>query len=272
MKLFSHHKNIKQPTQPSIAEFLDNIKNTMRQNYMRLNSDDWAIAHNTQCAEIKQQITSDAYLNEWTCEIERLTRPGQHVIEIGCALGATSLYLAKRGRIITGLDYSRKMCKMFQENASELGLKVKSICADITKKLPIVDNTYDVVWHAGVIEHFSDDEVKFIISENARVSRGTVISMAPNANSLAYRIGKEFAEKNGCWHAGEENPKYTQKDLFITAGLHNVHEYSIDMNFALAFLPPSLLKDALTEIYNHLPTNDDIHQGYLLVTIGEKHI
>jgi len=272
MKLFSRNKNRNHIAQPSIAEFLDNIKNTAQQNYTRLSSDDWAAAHDAQCAEIKQQIAHDEYLNEWTCEIERLTRPGQHVIEIGCALGATSLYLAKRGRVITGLDYSKKMCDLFQENARELGLNVKSICADITKKLPIADNTYDVVWHAGVIEHFSDDEVKFIISENARITRGTVISMVPNANSLAYRIGKEFAEKNGCWHAGEENPKYTQKDLFIAAGLHNIREYSIDMNFALGFLPPSLLKDTLSEIYKHLPTNDDIHQGYLLITIGEKDI
>ena len=26
------------------------------------------------------------------------------------------------------------------------------------KKLPISDNSFDIVWHAGVIEHFSDAE------------------------------------------------------------------------------------------------------------------
>lgn len=94
--------------------------------------------------------------------------------------------------------------------------------------------------------------------------------MIPNAASIAYRIGKEYAERTGIWHAGEEHPKYTQKDLFINAGLHNIREYSIDMDFALAFLPAGELRDALGNIYHNLPTSDDIHQGYLLVTTGEK--
>lgn len=253
-----------------IAEFLQDINALPRRSYKRLDSDGWTHAHDAESAKILQQIKNDEFLNEWTCEIERLTQPGQRVLEIGCALGATSLYLAKRGRNVAGLDYSQEMCDAFVENAKNLGLAVMSICADITRPLPIRDGAFDVVWHAGVIEHFSDSEAQFIINENARISRGIVISMAPNANSLAYRIGKEFAERNNAWLAGEENPKYTQQDMFIRAGLKNIREYSIDLNFALAFLPPGALKDALAAIYHNLPTQDNIHQGYLLITIGEK--
>lgn len=158
----------------------------------------------------------------------------------------------------------------YLQSVKKLGLDVGAICADITKKLPISDNSFDIVWHAGVIEHFSDAEAQLIINENARIARKMVISMAPNANSVAYRIGKEIAERNGTWGAGEENPKYTQKDLFIKAGLHNINEYSIDMDFALAFLPASELKNALADIYHNLPTCDNINQGHLLVTTGEK--
>lgn len=253
-----------------IETFLNFIKSSRPQSYVRLANDDWAKEYSDQCNLICTQIRNDNFLNEWTSEIERLTAPGDTVLEIGCALGATSLYLAKRGRIVTGLDYSQKMCDSFISNAASLGLSVNSVCADITKTLPIPDNAFDIVWHAGVIEHFSDDEAQFIIRENARVARKCVISMAPNAASIAYRIGKEYAERTGGWRAGEEHPKYTQKDLFINAGLHNIREYSIDMNFALAFLPPGQLRDVLGDIYHNLPTSDDIHQGYLLVTIGYK--
>lgn len=50
----------------------------------------------------------------------------------------------------------------------------------------------------------------------------------------------------------------------------NIKEYTIDLPFALAFLPASDLKKSLSDIYMNLPTQDNIHQGYLLVTIGEK--
>ena len=46
----------------------------------------------------------------------------------------------------------------YLQSVKKLGLDVGAICADITKKLPISDNSFDIVWHAGVIEHFSDAE------------------------------------------------------------------------------------------------------------------
>lgn len=256
--------------QSKISEYLQSVKKLGHSTYQRLASDEWTNAHRAQSMKICQQIQNDEFLNEWTMEMMRLSQPGDTLLEIGCATGATSLYLAKRGRIVSGLDYSQVMCTKFQKNAEKLGLDIGAICADITKKLPISDNSFDIVWHAGVIEHFSDAEAQLIINENARIARKMVISMAPNANSVAYRIGKEIAERNGTWGAGEENPKYTQKDLFIKAGLHNINEYSIDMDFALAFLPASELKNALADIYHNLPTCDNINQGYLLVTTGEK--
>jgi 2-polyprenyl-3-methyl-5-hydroxy-6-metoxy-1,4-benzoquinol methylase len=255
----------------AVANFLNSIKANTRKDFTRLSSNEWSRAYLKEREENIDVIKNDRKINEWTYEIERLTKnTSGKVIEIGCALGLSSLYLAKRGRKVTGLDYSSEMCGLFLDSAEKLGLHVESICADITKPLPIADNEYDVVWHAGVIEHFSGEEIQFIINENARIAKGRVISMCPNANSLAYRIGKEIAERNGTWKAGEENPKYTLKDVFLSAGLKNISEYTIDLDFALAFLPHSVLKDFLSQMYINLPTDDDCRQGYLLVTIGDK--
>ena len=49
----------------------------------------------------------------------------------------------------------------YLQSVKKLGLDIGAICADITKKLPISDNSFDIVWHAGVIEHFSDAEAQF---------------------------------------------------------------------------------------------------------------
>lgn len=269
--LFSRHNKQCLPTQiQKIKDFLCAIQFARPVIYNRLDSADWTAAHDIIETGIIDQIRSNAFLNEWTAEMERLTTPGDSLLEIGCALGATSLYLGRRGRNVTGLDYSKRMCDSFLTAATELEINVQAICADILRPLPVPDNAFDVVWHAGVIEHFSNDEAQFIITENARVARKCVISMAPNAASIAYRIGKEYAERTGGWLAGEEHPKYTQIDMFANAGLTNIREYTIDTEFALRFLPDGALRDVLAVIYRSLPTADDIHQGYLLVTIGDK--
>jgi SAM-dependent methyltransferase len=263
MKLF-YRKNI-------ITKFLSSIKSIPKKDFAKLTDNEWACAYDKEREQIIDIIKNNKKVNAWTYEIERLTENTTgKVIEVGCALGLSSLYLAKRGRKITGIDFSSEMCKLFLDSAEKLGLHVESICADITSPLPIADNEYDIVWHAGVIEHFSDDEVQFIINENARIAKECVICMCPNANSLAYRIGKEIAERKGTWKAGRENPKYTLKDVFYLAGLKNICEYSIDLDFALTFLPSSELRDSLSQIYKNLPTDDDCQQGYLLVTIGNK--
>ena len=254
----------------SIVDFLNQIKLQATTPYNKLDDEGWKKNYEQSVKRTKETIKNDVFMNEWTSEIERLTQSGESVIEIGCALGASSLYLAKRGRIVSGLDFSQHLCDLFQETAHQLDLNVSAICADVTKRLPVTDNSYDVVWHAGLIEHFSDENVQFITDECARICKKKVISMCPNAGSLAYRIGKEYHERNGTWQAGEENPKYTLKDVFFKTGLKNIQEYSIDMPSALYFLPNSSLKRALEDIYRNLPTEDDCHQGYLLVTIGEK--
>jgi len=262
--------------QTSSAKFLSSIKTMPPVKITRLNDEEWAQTFATRTNEIVAKIRNNEKLNCWTDELKRLTLHGQNIIEIGCASGGSLLYLAKRGRIATGLDYSPEFCKTLESNAASLGLSVKSICADITKPLPIEDNVFDVVYHTGVIEHFSDDEVQFIIHENARITRvgGLVVCMVPNAASLAYRIGKEYMEKTGCWPYGEENAKYTLKDVFCRAGLQNIREYTIDLDsalFYLGYLPQqSYFKRILREIYHNLPTNDNCGQGYLLVTVGEK--
>lgn len=238
---------------------------------VRLGHTEWHEIYSAQVAQIEKSILSDEYISAWTAEMEKLTRPGDKVIETGMALGVTSLYLAKRGRLCTGLDYSQEMCDLFVQTGGRLGLDVKAVCADMLQKLPFGENEFDVVFHAGVIEHFSDEEVQFIISENARIAKGRVICMAPNANSLAYIVGKEWMEKNGKWPYGEENPKHTLRDVFIQAGLGNIREYSIDYASALNFLPEGELRAALTSLYTALPVSEgDGFQGYLLVTIGEK--
>lgn len=256
-----------------ITQELREVRNLPLKRYGANNSCDWA-AHYIKGRDenIKNLSSPKPVVNKWTEEILKLTNPGESVLEVGSAIGFSSLYLALNNRNVAAMDFSQEMLNAFLYSARKLNLEnVRTFCADIKDKIPIGDNSFDVVWHAGLVEHFTESEVQFIINENCRIAKRLVVSMVPNANSLAYRLGKIYQEKNNLWLAGIENPKATQKEYFIKAGLKSIGEYTIDLESALCFLPVNCCHaSALKSIYRNLPTEDDCGQGYLLVTIGEK--
>ena len=98
-----------------------------------------------------------------------------------------------------------------------------------------------------------------------------MISIIPNAASLAYRVGKALMEESGTWEYGLELPQYSLYQEFFEAGFYVTREYTIGEAHALNFLPPShYLHQALTRWQKENPCEDNCGQGYLLVTVGEK--
>ncbi|MCM1264173.1 MAG: class I SAM-dependent methyltransferase, partial [Butyrivibrio sp.] len=98
-----------------------------------------------------------------------------------------------------------------------------------------------------------------------------MVSIIPNAASIAYRTGKAMMEQNGTWEYGLELPQYTLQSEFEHAGFHVIREYTIGAEHALEFLPQKFwLRKAMEQWLKENPTEDDCRQGYLLVTLGEK--
>ncbi len=100
-----------------------------------------------------------------------------------------------------------------------------------------------------------------------------MVSLIPNAHSLAYRLGKYIQEQNGTWIYGLEMPQASLREEFEKAGLKNIMEYSIGQEHSLTFLPQEhYLRAALEKFFKEwdLSCGTDIGQGYLLVTIGEN--
>lgn len=230
---------------------------------------EWFMAYREEQARYIDDIQNNKP-SRWTEEIIKISNPGETLIEMGSAMAISSIFLAKHGRIAHALDYSTEMLESAHDIAQKFNIKIQTHHSDIRNPLPFENDTFDTVWSAGLLEHFTDDEIIKFTSEFKRISKKRVVSFVPNAASIAYRIGKIIAEQNGTWKAGLEIPRYTLKDLYMKAGLVDIDEYTIDIQSALDFLPPDPFKNVLSEILSNLPTEDDCHQGYLLVTIGYK--
>lgn len=206
--------------------------------------------------------------------LEKLSRPGDVLLEAGCGSASISAEMAVAGRSIELADFSPAILERAAALFVASGLPAPvTRFADLTKPLPWPERSVDITWSSGVLEHWTDDEILPILREMRRISRRRVVSFVPCALSVFYRWGKSVAEQDGTWSWGRELPRETQKPVFERAGLRNVTEEIIWGEAAcefLTFIEPELRGHAL-QWWNTLPPDDPLRrtQGYLLVTWGD---
>lgn len=229
----------------------------------------WSVLYNDFLLKGVVQGISEEKFSCWTKEMIKITKRGERVLEIGCGSGSSSLGLAKHGRICTAIDYSEASIQLLEQAKTQLNLSVESFVLDARKPLPFAEKSFDVVFQAGLLEHFEQAERVDLLRLWKPVCH-RMVSMIPNANSVPYRMGKELQEKAGEWLYGKELPQATMVDEFLAAGYHSIDEYTIGVEEALAFLPAEhYMRVAFERWYNHLGHTDFWGQGYLLVTIGK---
>jgi ubiquinone/menaquinone biosynthesis C-methylase UbiE len=115
----------------------------------------------------------DAYVMSYLGLLE--VRPGDRVLETSVGTGLNFKYLPK-GVELHGLDLSREMLSNCQENLRRWGLKGTLVLGN-AECLPYADDSFEVVFHVGGINFFSDRAAA--IREMIRVAKpGTRILIA----------------------------------------------------------------------------------------------
>lgn len=238
----------------------------------RLEKEEWGELYNKEQAEqvinsvVKEQVFC------WTEELLKISAEGDCMCEVGCGSGQSAAYLQKHGRNVTALDFSEECVELVSMVNKRLGLGMRVVCADATKQLPFEEKEFDYIYQCGLLEHFQTEE-RVVLLKNWSKYTKHMISMIPNASSIAYRTGKAMMEQQGAWPYGLELPQYSLGSEFEQAGIHNVREYTIGVEHALTFLPEEhYLRKALRLWLiesRQLGVKDICGQGYLLVTIGD---
>ncbi|MBN1347900.1 class I SAM-dependent methyltransferase [candidate division KSB1 bacterium] len=152
----------------------------------------------------KQQV-EDVYDNaeRIVCRLKsNVDLKNKKILEVGAGTGRDSLMLHEAGATVYVLDYADNSLKIISRLCREKQLKIHLIQGDAFK-LPIADDSFDIVFHQGLIEHFQDPLP--ILQENFRILKpgGMLLVDVPQRYHI-YTIFKHILIFLNKWFAGWE--------------------------------------------------------------------
>jgi ubiquinone/menaquinone biosynthesis C-methylase UbiE len=188
------------------------------------------------------------------------------IIEVGCELGVTSLLLNDSFNK-TLLDLNPLAIDLTKEAHNNLNKKANFIVGDMFY-MPIEDKKFDIVFNAGVIEHFDLNKRIKALKEYSRIMKdgGVMFIAFPNHYSLPYRLAYNIRKLLHKWHYPDEYKMYDLRMEIQSANL--VLEERITLSKAslmrwLDFIPPIKKFFQFIDIFYKF-------EGYLTVLKIEK--
>lgn len=111
---------------------------------------------------------------------EKYSREGSFMLEGGCGLGQYLVYYKSKGRRVIGLDFAQQALKTLHKRQSDLDL-----CGGDVARLPFADETFDLYYSGGVVEHF-EGGAEEALKEARRVLKkeGVLLISVPYYNPL----------------------------------------------------------------------------------------
>lgn len=114
--------------------------------------------------------------------------PGR-VLETGCGGANLSIFSAHLGASVTAVDLERGVIFEARQHAGALRANVRFVSADALR-LPFADDSFDIAFSQGVLEHFDDKLIEAFLAESLRAARRVVASV-PNCNYPTRDFGNE---------------------------------------------------------------------------------
>jgi 2-polyprenyl-3-methyl-5-hydroxy-6-metoxy-1,4-benzoquinol methylase len=128
--------------------------------------------------------------------IEPHVRPGMRYLEIGCAPGKMLAWVARELRAdVSGLDYSQRGMEWARRLFDTLGLRADLRCEDVWSTT-FPPATFDVVFSAGLIEHFDDPGALVRLHVNLVKPGGRALITIPNYGGVYGRLQAWFDPDN----------------------------------------------------------------------------
>ena len=169
-----------------------------------------------------KDISTDIYIRNLYGQREFLTTiantQAKKILEVGAGTGTMSVFLSQLGFQVTTLDNDPKILEVAKTTKEKFGGRNDIVSGDAFK-LPFADDTFDLIFHQGLLEHFSNEDIHRLLEEHLRVA-STVIFSVPNNYYPQKEFGDERLMSKATWES-----------------ILKPYKVEISQNYALKFLP-----------------------------------
>lgn len=172
----------------------------MKNNYLGM-WDNWA----------KKRASFPVYDN-WLDDYKELLMKYKdtEILDLGCGIGADTLYLIERGFHVLSCDFSREALNSIQKNI--VGSKTKYF--DMFDSFPFADESYSVIIADLSLHYFDDATTTHIMKEIKRILKedGILLSRVASTNDVNFGtgVGKQL-EKN-FYFEGDYTKRFFDKE------------------------------------------------------------
>ncbi len=159
-------------------------------------------------------FTNAIRLNNFIRVIEKYVPVGAKILETGFGSGKTAVMMADMGYYVTAIDVIEVLVERVQSRYAALFDDERLVIrqADMLH-LPWNSVTFELAYHQGVLEHFSDDDIVQALTEQARVAPMVIFDI-PNHRYGERPFGDERLLRPSHW-----------RRLIRSAGLQVMAEY-----------------------------------------------
>jgi ubiquinone/menaquinone biosynthesis C-methylase UbiE len=176
--------------------------------------------------------------DDWQKELVELImhhRPTS-CLEAGCGYGLTSLLLNDCITTLLDLEQQPLITSRLLHKTSR---KTAAFTAGDLLSIPFGDQSFDLTFNSGVLEHFDFDMRCRALAEMERVTtkNGKIIIAIPNHYSIPYRYSYKYRKQRGEWPYPDEQKLYDFSQELQTLKLPWLTERkTISVNTAFHFL------------------------------------
>ncbi len=215
---------------------------------------------------IRQSRNPHRFQQEMKTLIDSFYKHGSRIIEVGCSTGITSFILNdKFDRTL--LDLNSEAIALSQALFKHFQKKATFIVGDMFR-MALPDESFDVVFNSGVVEHFEYADRVNALKEYGRIlkSEGVLLVAFPNHFSKPYKRAYQYLNKRGKWPYPKEIALYDMRQELSEAGFRLRERLVFDRKTPLDYCAHFPLGGRLVKVFYALSG----YEGYLTAITAVK--
>ena len=134
----------------------------------------------------------DLWLDEYKNILDE--NKDNEILDLGCGIGADTLYLLERGYNVLSCDFSVEALKSIENNIPNS----KTLYLDMMKKFPIADKKYSLIIADLSLHYFNNETTIHIMKEIKRILKdgGVLLARVASVNDFNFGTGQGEKQDN----------------------------------------------------------------------------